>query len=109
MCHIFRGGKFQLKSTRPGDEVTVIELADRIISHEDPEVSESLQDALEAEGINFHLGARTTKVARAPAGLEIAIEKKDGTAQTLKGSHLLVSIGQVPNSDDLGLLHCPSS
>ena len=29
--------------------------------------------------------------------------EKDGTTQTLKGSHLLVSIGQLPNSDDLGL------
>jgi pyruvate/2-oxoglutarate dehydrogenase complex dihydrolipoamide dehydrogenase (E3) component len=42
-------------------------------------------------------------VHTAPAGLEIAIEKKDGTTQMLKGSHLLVSVGQLPNSDDLGL------
>jgi pyruvate/2-oxoglutarate dehydrogenase complex dihydrolipoamide dehydrogenase (E3) component len=35
--------------------------------------------------------------------LEVTIEKKDGTSETLKGSHLLVSIGQTPNSDDLGL------
>jgi len=53
--------------------------------------------------MSFRLGARTAKVAKTPTGLEIAIEKKDGTAQTLKGSHLLVCIGQVPNSDDLGL------
>jgi pyruvate/2-oxoglutarate dehydrogenase complex dihydrolipoamide dehydrogenase (E3) component len=33
----------------------------------------------------------------------VVIEKKDGTTQTLNGSHLLVCIGQVPNSDDLGL------
>lgn len=99
----YLGLEFGQMFRRFGSEVTVVELADRIVPHEDPEVSESLQDALEAEGMSFYLGARITKVAKTHAGLEIAIEKKDGTAQTLKGSHLLVSIGQVPNSDDLGL------
>ena len=99
----YLGLEFGQMFRRFGSEVSVVELADRIIPHEDPEVSESLQDALEAEGMSFCLGARTTKVAKTPTGLEIAIEKKDGTAQTLKGSHLLVCIGQAPNSNDLGL------
>lgn len=99
----YLGLEFGQMFRRLGSEVTVVELGDQIIPREDPEVSESLKEALEEEGMTFHLGAKTTKVAKTPGGLEIVIEKKDGTTQTLKGTHLLVSIGQVPNSDDLGL------
>jgi len=99
----YLGLEFGQMFRRLGSEVTVVELGDQIIPREDPEVSESLKEALEEEGMIFHLGAKTTKVAKTPGGLEIVIEKKDGTTQTLKGTHLLVSIGQVPNSDDLGL------
>src|SRR3990170_1158238 len=99
----YLGLEFGQMFRRLGSEVTVVELGDQIIPREDPEVSESLKEALEEEGMTFHLGAKTTKVAKTPGGLEIVIEKKDGPTQTLKGTHLLVSIGQVPNSDDLGL------
>ncbi|MGH6804773.1 MAG: mercuric reductase [Methyloceanibacter sp.] len=99
----YLGLEFGQMFRRLGSDVTVVELGDQIIPREDPEVSESLKEALEGEGMTFHLGAKTTKVAKTPGGLEIVIEKKDGTTQTLKGTHLLVSIGQVPNSDDLGL------
>jgi pyruvate/2-oxoglutarate dehydrogenase complex dihydrolipoamide dehydrogenase (E3) component len=78
-------------------------LGDQIIPREDPEVSQSLREALEEEGMSFRFGAKTTKVAKTADGVAITIEKKDGTTETLKGSHLLVCIGQVPNSDDLGL------
>ena len=99
----YLGLEFGQMFRRLGSEVTVVELGDQIIPREDPEVSESLKEALEGEGMIFHLGAKTTKVAKTPDGLEIVVEKNDGTTQTLKGTHLLVSIGQVPNSDDLGL------
>ena len=62
---------------------------------------QSLKDALEEEGMNFRLGARTTN--RSASGVKVTIEKKDGTSETLKGSHLLLCVGQTANSDDLGL------
>jgi pyruvate/2-oxoglutarate dehydrogenase complex dihydrolipoamide dehydrogenase (E3) component len=62
-----------------------------------------LKEALEAEGMKFQLGAKAAKVAKRPEGLEVTLDKKDGTTATLKGTHLLMAIGQVPNSDDLGL------
>jgi pyruvate/2-oxoglutarate dehydrogenase complex dihydrolipoamide dehydrogenase (E3) component len=99
----YLGLEFGQMFRRLGSEVSVIELSDQIIPREEPEVSERLKEALEAEGMRFHFGAKTTKVAKTRDGLEVVIEKKDGTTQTLNGSHLLVCIGQVPNSDDLGL------
>lgn len=99
----YLGLEFGQMFRRLGSEVTVVELADQIIPREDPEVSQSLKEALEAEGMRFVLGASASKLVKTVEGLEVTIEKKDGTGETLEGSHLLVSIGQVPNSDDLGL------
>jgi pyruvate/2-oxoglutarate dehydrogenase complex dihydrolipoamide dehydrogenase (E3) component len=99
----YLGLEFGQMFRRLGSEVSVIELSDQIIPREDPEVSESLKEALEAEGMTFHLGSKTTKVAKTRGGLEVVIEKKDRTTETLKGTHLLMAIGQGPNSDDLGL------
>jgi pyruvate/2-oxoglutarate dehydrogenase complex dihydrolipoamide dehydrogenase (E3) component len=99
----YLGLEFGQMFRRLGSAVTVVELGDQIIPREDPEVSQSLREALEEEGMSSRLGAKTTKVAKTADGVAITIEKKDGTTETLKGSHLLVCIGQVPNSDDLGL------
>ena len=98
----YLGLEFGQLFRRLGSEVTVVELGDQIVPREDAEVSQSLREALEEEGMNFRLGARTTKIAKTQSGVEVTIEK-DGTGETLQGSHLLVAIGQTPNSDDLGL------
>jgi pyruvate/2-oxoglutarate dehydrogenase complex dihydrolipoamide dehydrogenase (E3) component len=98
----YLGLEFGQLFRRLGSEVTVVEIGDQIVPREDAEVSQSLKEALEEEGMSFRFGARTTKIAKTHEGVEVTIEKKDGT-ETLKGSHLLVAIGQTPNSDDLGL------
>jgi len=100
----YLGLEFGQMFRRFGSQVTVVELLDQIIPREDDDVSEVLQKALEDEGMVFHLGAKTTKVTKTSSGgIELTVEKKDGSNQTLSGSHLLVSIGRAPNSDDLGL------
>jgi pyruvate/2-oxoglutarate dehydrogenase complex dihydrolipoamide dehydrogenase (E3) component len=99
----YLGLEFGQMFRRFGSDVTVIELSDQIVPREDHEVSASLKEALEQEGMNFRLGAKTTKIAKTPDGVAVTIEKRDGTSETLNGSHLLVCVGQSPNSDDLGL------
>jgi pyruvate/2-oxoglutarate dehydrogenase complex dihydrolipoamide dehydrogenase (E3) component len=99
----YLGLEFGQMFRRLGSEVSVVELSDQICPREDPEVSESLKEALEAEGMKLHLGSKATKVAKTRDGLEVTLEKKNGSAEALKGTHLLMAIGQVPNSDDLGL------
>jgi pyruvate/2-oxoglutarate dehydrogenase complex dihydrolipoamide dehydrogenase (E3) component len=99
----YLGLEFGQLFRRLGSEVTVVEIGDQIVPREDAEVSQSLKEALEEEGMSFRFGARTTKIAKTQSGVEVTIKKKDGTGETLQGSHLLVAIGQTPNSDDLGL------
>jgi pyruvate/2-oxoglutarate dehydrogenase complex dihydrolipoamide dehydrogenase (E3) component len=100
----YLGLEFGQMFTRFGSQVTVVEINDQITPREDEEVARTLQAALEEEGMSFHFGASASKVAKTADGVEVTIEPKGGGAPTtLQGTHLLMSIGQVPNSDDLGL------
>jgi pyruvate/2-oxoglutarate dehydrogenase complex dihydrolipoamide dehydrogenase (E3) component len=97
------GLEFGQMFLRFGSRVTVVELNDRIVPREDEDVSEALIKALADEGMQFELGATTKSVERSGAWMDLNLEKKDGSTVRLHGSHLFMGIGQVPNSDDLGL------
>jgi pyruvate/2-oxoglutarate dehydrogenase complex dihydrolipoamide dehydrogenase (E3) component len=85
---------------RFGSEVTVIELAPRLISREDEDTSAAVADILKAEGIDIRLGVQGLKIAK--RGKEIGVSLgSDG--ETAQGSHLLIAVGRRPNTDDLGL------
>jgi pyruvate/2-oxoglutarate dehydrogenase complex dihydrolipoamide dehydrogenase (E3) component len=87
---------------RFGSQVTVIEHADRLIAREDPDVSGGILDIFAAEGIAVVTGARDIRASKTPAGLAITAEVAGGTRR-IDGSHLLVAIGRLPNTNDLGL------
>src|SRR5882757_6250464 len=56
---------------RFGSQVTVIEMAPRLIPREDEDTSAAVADILQAEGIGIHLGIHGLKVAK--RGKEIAV------------------------------------
>ncbi|MCI0369903.1 MAG: mercuric reductase [candidate division NC10 bacterium] len=96
------GLEFGQMFRRFGSRVTVIHRGEQILPREDADVAGELQKALEGEGVQFVLNARTTRAER--RGKEIALTVEVGTgSQTLGASHLLVATGRRPNSDDLGL------
>lgn len=84
---------------RFGSEVTIIERGDRIIKREDQEVSDSIHTFLKEEGINFVFNAK--KITPSYQDDEVTLTINDTT--TVKGSHLLLAIGRVPNTDTLQL------
>lgn len=88
---------------RLGAEVTVIEMAERIIPREDEDVSEALQNALENEGMVFKTGSQASQVQSETGAIRVQIENGSGQKEEISGSHLLVATGRVPNTDDLGL------
>jgi pyruvate/2-oxoglutarate dehydrogenase complex dihydrolipoamide dehydrogenase (E3) component len=98
------GLEFAQMFRRFGAEVTVLEVADRLIAREDPEVSRELQAILEREGVKFHLGVRGAKVTPGNGSGHIRVALNTaGAAHEVLGSHLLAAIGRRPNTDDLGL------
>lgn len=96
------GLEFAQMFARFGARVTVIEKSPRLIAREDEDVSATVREILEAEGITVHTGADIRQVARDGAGIAVELAAAQGPAR-VTGSHLLLAIGRRPNTDDLGL------
>ncbi|MGH2946239.1 MAG: dihydrolipoyl dehydrogenase family protein [Solirubrobacteraceae bacterium] len=84
---------------RFGAEVTIVEMADRLLPREDPAVGELIAGVLREDGIDLRLGAGATEIA-AENGRRIVRLGDGGEAS---GQELLVAIGRVPRVDELGL------
>jgi pyruvate/2-oxoglutarate dehydrogenase complex dihydrolipoamide dehydrogenase (E3) component len=87
---------------RFGSEVTIIEKNDRLVSHEDEDVSASIRCFLEKEGIRVRTSAECIHFK--PQGNDIAagVSCTDDPSDSI-GSHVLLAVGRRPNTDDLGL------
>jgi pyruvate/2-oxoglutarate dehydrogenase complex dihydrolipoamide dehydrogenase (E3) component len=85
---------------RFGARVTVIEKGPRLTSREDEDVSATIKQILEAEGIDVVVDATAIHFTKRDNGFEVV--PREG-ADPIAGTHLLVAVGRVPNTDDLGL------
>lgn len=96
------GLEFAQMYRRFGSRVTVLEAGPRIIAREDEPVSAAVQQILEAEGVAFRTGVKNLRVKSSSGGVTLGIGEADSEEQ-MAGSHLLLAVGRVPNTDDLGL------
>ena len=87
---------------RFGARVTVIERGPQIVFREDADVAVSIMDILALEGIEFCLDSSPRRVAPDEAGVAVTIVQGD-EERLLTGSHFLVAVGRVPNSDLLNV------
>ncbi|WP_019515989.1 dihydrolipoyl dehydrogenase [Sphingomonas sp. Mn802worker] len=86
-----------------GAEVTVVEMLPRILPVEDEEVSAFMEKRLTKEGIRIVTGAGVEKIDTAGSGAKATIKGKDGKSTAEDYSHVIVAIGIVPNTENLGL------
>jgi len=96
------GLEFAQMFRRFGAKVTVVEKGERLISREDPEVSDAIRDILEAEGITVRTDAECISFKPAPNGIEVGIDCHSGDP-SVTGTHVLLAVGRTPNTDDLDL------
>jgi pyruvate/2-oxoglutarate dehydrogenase complex dihydrolipoamide dehydrogenase (E3) component len=87
---------------RFGSRVSVIERGARLLPREDPDVSESLQNVLEKEGLSVALNARIKAVSGTSGQMVKVIAEQNGIEKTFMGTHLLVATGRIPNTGGLG-------
>lgn len=93
------GLEFAQMFRRFGSQVTLIHKGSQLLDREDEDVADEVKKILEEDGIEVLLNANTK---RASGAIALQVELPDGT-RSLKGSHLLVATGRVPNTDALGL------
>lgn len=94
------GLEFGQMFRRFGANVTIVERGPRLVSREDEDISEAIRAILEAEDIDVRTGADGIAFKR--AGDAIAVTARTNEPPILC-SHVLVAVGRVPNTHDLGL------
>jgi pyruvate/2-oxoglutarate dehydrogenase complex dihydrolipoamide dehydrogenase (E3) component len=96
------GLEFAQMYRRFGSEVTVIEVAPRLIAREDDDVSQAIADFLEDEGIDVRVNSKVIGVEKQGSAIGVKVQSEGKTSQVI-GTHLLAAIGRRPNTDDLGV------
>ena len=94
------GLEFAQMFRRFGAQVTLVEMAPRLIAREDDDISAAIRQILEAEGITVRTAS--TCLAVAPRDGRIAVRTACGRPEVL-GTHVLLATGRKPNTVDLGL------
>ncbi|ASW91860.1 NAD(P)H-quinone dehydrogenase [Mycobacterium marseillense] len=93
------GAEFVHAYTELGVPVTVVASRDRVLPYEDADAARVLEAAFSERGVKLVKNARAASVTRAGDGVLVTLA--DG--RTVEGSHALMTIGSVPNTDGLGL------
>lgn len=93
------GAEFAHAFNRLGARVTLVGSRDRVLPGEDPDAALVLEEVFERRGMEILRNARAAGARTTGNGVEV--ELNDG--RMLSGSHALLTVGQVPNSADVGL------
>ena len=82
-----------------GSEVTLIVSRQQVLPSKDPEVAAALEADFLSRGVRLFKGARAQSIERTDDG--VIVHCDDG--RQAKGSHTLLAVGSIPNSEGLGL------
>ncbi|HVW04473.1 MAG TPA: dihydrolipoyl dehydrogenase [Vicinamibacterales bacterium] len=97
------GVEFASIFRRFGSDVTVIELAPRLVPNEDEAVSTELARAFTKRGIHVRTSTTVTSAAVTNGSVRIVMESASGQAESLVVDKLLVAVGRAPVTDGLGV------
>jgi dihydrolipoamide dehydrogenase len=88
---------------RLGAEVTILEALPTFLGACDDAVSKEAFKLFTGQGLHIHFGVKIGEIKTSARGAKIAYTDSDGKAQTLDCDRLIVSIGRVPNTQNLQL------
>ena len=84
-------------------EVHLLDRAHRVIPFEDDDVSDFVSKNLENNGVIIHHTANLRTIKKYDDYLEVVLDYADGHSRVLEVEAALISIGRVPNTENLGL------
>ncbi|HSR41201.1 MAG TPA: NAD(P)/FAD-dependent oxidoreductase, partial [Longimicrobiales bacterium] len=98
------GVEFAQAYARLGVEVTLVEMEERVLPREDPELTDLLREVLEEEGVRVLTGVRAVRAGREGEERTLRVEPTGGAdGELLRAEELLVATGRAPNVESLGL------
>ena len=93
------GAEFAAAYRAMGSDVVLVSSRDRVLPGEDADAAAALERAFSRRGVQVRPLSRASAVRRVGDGVEV--ELADGAV--LEGSHCLLAVGSVPNTEQLGL------
>ncbi len=82
-----------------GSRVSLVVSRQQVLPAKDPEVAAALETDFLESGVHLYKGARAIGINRTGDGVRVVCDDQ----RTIDGSHALLAIGSVPNSENLGL------
>jgi pyruvate/2-oxoglutarate dehydrogenase complex dihydrolipoamide dehydrogenase (E3) component len=93
------GAEFACAYQALGSQVVLVSSREHVLPGEDPDAAQVLEDVFERRGMTVLRRSRADAAVRTADGVLVTLA--DG--RTVEGSHCLMAVGSVPNTDDLGL------
>jgi dihydrolipoamide dehydrogenase len=85
-----------------GVDVTVVELADRVLPVEDAEISKIAQKSFESQGFKIKTSTTVKEVKKNKDSIDVVLDTK-GTETKIKVDRIITAVGIVPNTENIGL------
>jgi dihydrolipoamide dehydrogenase len=86
-----------------GADVTVVEVMDRVLPVEDEEISAFAKKSFEKQGMKIMTGATVTALKKSADSVTAAIKAADGKTGELTVERVILAVGIVGNTENLGL------
>ena len=93
------GAEFASAYGALGSDVVLVSSRDLVLPGEDPDAAQVIEGVFRRRGMTVLNRSRASTVARTADGVRVTLT--DG--RTVDGSHVLMAVGSVPNTEDLGL------
>ena len=93
------GAEFASAYRALGSEVTLISSRDQVLPGEDADAARVIEDVFKRNGMTVLSKSRADSVKRTKDGVIATLS--DG--RTVEGSHCLMAVGSLPNTEDIGL------
>jgi pyruvate/2-oxoglutarate dehydrogenase complex dihydrolipoamide dehydrogenase (E3) component len=93
------GAEFASAFHALGSKVTLVSSRDRVLPGEDADAARVLEEVFARRGLNVRSQSRAVATER--RGEVVDVTLSDGTV--LQGSHVLMAVGSLPNTEELGL------
>ncbi len=95
------GAEFASAYNGLGAKVTLISSRDRVLPGEDEDAASVLENVFERRGVRVLPRSRAQEACYSPDGEGVIVTLVDG--RKVAGSHVLIAVGSIPNTDNLGL------
>jgi len=86
-----------------GEDVTVVEVLDRVLPVEDSEISQLAAKAFTKQGMKLKTSTTVEKLEKGADNVTATLKSKDGKTETLTVERVILAVGIVGNIENIGL------